>query len=204
MNHIQTPRNCLPFLGVARNTGDALTFTILTCDGQRLQRSVLRPAHGQSLAGFPNLRVTHEPLDIPPEPPYPSHLPTSRVHRSPIQGGIEEGTEDVGIEEGTEDVHTNTQDQQENNQPRVEDPRKGLQLDNLNVEIDETTNEDEPPHPIEGRPKQQEKRVEWSETVTEHQKIRRNRTEKAPMLFSAEKLPLAKELSHKRSKRKKC
>ena len=71
------------------------------------------------------------------------------------------------------------------------------------MEIEETTNEDEPPHPIEGRPKQREKRVEWSETVTEHQKIRRNKTEKVPMLFSAEKLPLAKELSHKRSKRKK-
>ena len=46
------------FIGVAKNTGDALTFTILTKDKIKLTRSVIRSATGKPLSGFPNLRTT--------------------------------------------------------------------------------------------------------------------------------------------------
>ena len=59
-------------------------------------------------------------------------------------------------------------------------------------------------HPIEGRPDQKEKKIAWSDTVTEHQKSKgKDETQTTLMRFSTKKLPLAKELSHKRSKRKK-
>ena len=57
------------FLGVAGNVGDALTFVILSDDGQILNRSVIRSASGKPLAGFPNLRLNHTQYEgTPPEP----------------------------------------------------------------------------------------------------------------------------------------
>ena len=152
-----------------------------------------QPAHGQPLAGFPNLHVTHEPLDLQQGPPYPSSLPSSRVHKSPIQGGIK-------------DAHKikDEQDQQKTNQLLVEDPKKGLQLENLDVEIQTAMEQGKCKHPIEGRPDQTEKKVAWSDTVAEQQKNKReDKTQAIPIQFATKKLPLAKELSHKRSKRKK-
>ena len=51
------------FLGIAKNTGDALTFNILSQEGTRLTRSVIRSASGKPTAGFPNLRSTDRHAD---------------------------------------------------------------------------------------------------------------------------------------------
>ena len=61
------------FLGVAKNSGDALTFRILDSDGKVLVRSVIQSALGKPLSGFPNKRVTHPEEDYTAEPPYPNH-----------------------------------------------------------------------------------------------------------------------------------
>ena len=72
------------FLGVAKSSGDALTFLILTKHGIVLVRSVIRSATGKPLAGFPNRRTTHQDL------PHTSSLPTYvDSHPLPhIEGGI--------------------------------------------------------------------------------------------------------------------
>ena len=56
------------FLGVANNVGDALTFVILSEDGQRLHRSVIRSALGKPLSGFPNSRLQHVSHPVPSIP----------------------------------------------------------------------------------------------------------------------------------------
>ena len=61
------------FLGVSKNSGDALTFTILDENGTVLVRSVIRSASGRPLAGFPNLRTTHTEYISSQDPPYPDH-----------------------------------------------------------------------------------------------------------------------------------
>ena len=71
------------FLGVAKHSGDALTFNILTLHGTILTRSVIRSATGKPLAGFPNKRVTHQKLpDVVSGsgPPYPDHTPSAVLH----------------------------------------------------------------------------------------------------------------------------
>ena len=72
------------FLGVARSSGDALTFQILTMQGTVLVRSVIRSANGTPLAGFPNRRTTHQELPHTREPPYPDHAVEAIPH---IEGG---------------------------------------------------------------------------------------------------------------------
>ena len=68
------------FLGVARNSGDALTFRILDDSGNVLVRSVIRSALGKPLSGFPNKRVTHPEEHVEPAPPYPDHGPEALGH----------------------------------------------------------------------------------------------------------------------------
>ena len=71
------------FLGVAKHSGDALTFNILTTHGTILTRSVIRSASGKPLAGFPNKRTTHQkPSEVVSEsgPPYPDHTPSAVLH----------------------------------------------------------------------------------------------------------------------------
>ena len=71
------------FLGVAKHSGDALTFNILTLHGTILTRSVIRSANGTPLAGFPNRRTTHQEPQPPisgPGPPYPNHSPSAVLH----------------------------------------------------------------------------------------------------------------------------
>ena len=59
------------FLGVANNVGDALTFIILSEDGQRLHRSGIRSALGKPLSGFPNSRLQHVSHPCPSLPVMP-------------------------------------------------------------------------------------------------------------------------------------
>ena len=59
------------FLGVANNVGDALTFIILSEDGKRLHRSVIRSALGKPLSGFPNSRLQHVSHPCPSLPVIP-------------------------------------------------------------------------------------------------------------------------------------
>ena len=76
------------FLGVAKTSGDALTFIILTSEHQVLVRSVIRPASGKPLAGYPNNRVTHvlDNVTEPLQPPYPDHEPPAMHHM--VGGGV--------------------------------------------------------------------------------------------------------------------
>ena len=78
------------FLGVAKSSGDALTFQILTDLGTVLVRSVIRSALGKPLAGFPNKRTTHQDLPDIKVPPYPDHAPAALLH---IEGG-DKGSDD--------------------------------------------------------------------------------------------------------------
>ena len=57
------------FLGVAKHSGDALTFVILNDQGQRLTRSVIRSASGETPFGFPNARITHPEFSMTSIPP---------------------------------------------------------------------------------------------------------------------------------------
>ena len=82
------------FLGVAKHSGDALTFNILTAHGTVLTRSVIRSASGKPLAGFPNKRTTHQaPMEVVSTsgPPYPDHTPSAVLHN----GGVEIETESI-------------------------------------------------------------------------------------------------------------
>ena len=57
------------FLGIAKHSGDALTFVILSENGTRLTRSVIRSASGKQPFGFPNARITHPEFAMTPIPP---------------------------------------------------------------------------------------------------------------------------------------
>ena len=89
------------FLGVARSSGDALTFVVLSEHDTVLVRSVIRSANGTPLAGFPNKRSTHEFYSDQVEPPYPDHSYEALPHNR--GGDIQEG------DDGHEDVSKNSQ-----------------------------------------------------------------------------------------------
>ena len=65
------------FLGIAKNVGDALTFVILSQNGTRLCRSVIRSAVGKPLSGFPNARLQHATYDVGPGPAFSNPLENS-------------------------------------------------------------------------------------------------------------------------------
>ena len=102
------------FLGVAKHSGDALTFKILTADGSVFVRSVIRSASGRPSAGFRNQRIIH--------PSFVSNEETlSPPHVDPVGHNGGDKTESNFNQTTNEETPTSTTatTEQENNLPDV-------------------------------------------------------------------------------------
>ena len=171
------------FLGIAKHHGDALTFTILTCEGTRLVRSVIRPASGRPLAGFPNRRTTHMDLPTTQEPPYLTHEQDSS---SSQQGGINDLAET--------ETEVQTPLQIESLETIIAPTERQFPKESIEAEM-ATIPEEPVDEPKEGRPEVVEETQQKAKTP--------DPKPKSKLRFGQRTIPIERELSHSRPRRRK-
>ena len=185
------------FLGVANNIGDALTFVILSQDGSRLFRSVIRSALGKPLSGFPNARLQHVSYPVGAVPALPPSISDQD------DGGVIISASQAP--QPAELVHLDSETPSPDSNPDVVDDLPDL-LDESNpkspnTEVVETLNTEmetsPPPADISNT---SEKNLVDSDNKRKFERTGIGTEPPKRVTFSDEKIPIDKSLSHKRSK----
>jgi len=113
------------FLGIAQNTGDALTFVILGENDERLVRSVIRSASGKPLFGFPNARISHPEYNMVPT--LPENKPRNLQNEKPLRMEIWDGDQSGNTSDSEERVKETPPDPPEPEETNQMDIAQGTQ-----------------------------------------------------------------------------
>ena len=191
------------FLGVAKNSGDALTFRILDSDGKVLVRSVIRSALGKPLSGFPNKRVTHPEEDYKAEPPYPNHDSSVVGHNggdiqpsSDTSNGLFDDSDDESVENAPSATNNNSGNNKKD--PDTEDKTEETRVEVINDFVDLTK-------PREGKPDVTRTRGVPSANHEPHNDKKQTIVEKMKkaVRFSDKPIEIDQTISHTKKKKKK-